>query len=151
MNRKTGRPSKLTPTVTKSLCAALRDGHYLETAAAAAGITRQTVRNWLKRGEVETDGPYRVFFNSIKKAEAQGEIALLKRLKAANKNGWQRFAWILERRHTEHWGRRRVELSGPDGGPIGLETSIAMSDEDLQARILQIAKVAKERANGSAG
>lgn len=26
--------------------------------------------------------------------------------------------WLLERRYPEEWGRRRLEVTGPDGGPV---------------------------------
>lgn len=29
--------------------------------------------------------------------------------------------WRLERRHSDVWGRRRLEVSGPDGGPVEVD------------------------------
>lgn len=33
--------------------------------------------------------------------------------------------WRLERRHPEKWGRRRIELTGADGGPVQVEDAAA--------------------------
>lgn len=42
---------------------------------------------------------------------------------------WTAAAWLLERRHTAEFGKQtRVELSGPEGGPIQV-------DESAEARI----------------
>ena len=53
--RRAGRPSKLTPDVQQAITAALRAGAYLEQAARHAGISVQTVYNWLDRGRSELD------------------------------------------------------------------------------------------------
>lgn len=33
---------------------------------------------------------------------------------------WTAAAWYLERKHPERWGRRRLEITGPEGDPIEL-------------------------------
>lgn len=46
---------------------------------------------------------------------------------------WRASAFYLERVHTKRWGRRQtVEVSGPDGGPIGVD---ATSGARLTARL----------------
>lgn len=47
--------------------------------------------------------------------------------------------WRLERRHPELWGRRRIELSGPDGGAIPVEGRAAALADDLE-RLLSAAE-----------
>ena len=33
--------------------------------------------------------------------------------------------WRLERRHPERWGRRRIEVSGPDGEAIPIDARVS--------------------------
>jgi transposase len=40
----------LTPEVAEAIVEAMRGGNYLETAAALAGISIATLRNWLRDG-----------------------------------------------------------------------------------------------------
>jgi len=40
------RPTKLTPAVQKKIVDAIKAGNYMETAAAYAGISKQTLYNW---------------------------------------------------------------------------------------------------------
>ena len=46
MSKRPGRPSKRNPEVEKKILDALRTGAYLETAAAYAGIHRDTLNEW---------------------------------------------------------------------------------------------------------
>ena len=49
------------------------------------------------------------------------------------------FRWILSRRRPEKWGdREKVELSGPQGGPIQTEQTVHLPDDDTLAEILRI-------------
>jgi hypothetical protein len=45
-----GRPTDLTPEVQKTICEAIEDGCYVETAVSLAGISRPTFYVWLKKG-----------------------------------------------------------------------------------------------------
>jgi hypothetical protein len=44
------RPTKLTPDRQDTICKALARGQYLETAAALAGISVSTLRDWIRSG-----------------------------------------------------------------------------------------------------
>ena len=46
-----GRPSKLTPERAQAIALAVSEGHYLQHAAAAAGVARSSVHSWLARGQ----------------------------------------------------------------------------------------------------
>lgn len=52
-----GRPSKLTQQMIDRIGASLRTGHYVETAAAMAGISKVTLYAWLKHGARMADTP----------------------------------------------------------------------------------------------
>ena len=141
-----GRPTKLTPTLTKTICSYIADGSYIFTACAAVGIDERTYQRYIKQGEADLkaqkDTDFAVFVASIKKAEAKAgthhvEIIhnsaeggqLIKETVTTRKNGdeitervysapnWQAAAWLLERKYPDDWGRReRHELTGTDDG-----------------------------------
>lgn len=45
--------------------------------------------------------------------------------------------WFLERRHPEDFGRQRIELSGPEGGPIELGLAASAADK-VRALIAEV-------------
>jgi transposase len=101
-----GRPTKLTPEVQKRIIDALRAGNYVETAAAYAGIGRQTLYDWLHRGAKEGKGAYHEFHEAVEKALAESEVRDVALIAKAAEAQWQAAAWRLERRAPERWGKR---------------------------------------------
>lgn len=99
-----GRPTSLTPEVQRKVCASLREGNYLETAAGAAGIHRNTLRNWIVRGE-KGEEPFAEFLGAVKMAEDAGEKLLLSEIRQGV-DAWQARSWIMERRWPNKWGGR---------------------------------------------
>jgi transposase-like protein len=130
------RPTKLTDDVQKRVLDALRSGNYMETAARYAGIDESTLHRWIARGkEDDAEEPYREFCKSVERARAEAEVRNLHLIQSAAQGGtWQAAAWFLERSFPGRWGRReKVEMSGPDGGPItlkGLADLMGVSDEE---------------------
>jgi hypothetical protein len=106
----------------------------METAAQYAGLHKDTLYEWLKRGAREKDRVARnprnrireeerlfvLFSDAIKEALAQAEIQDVTMITQAAMNGaWQAAAWRLERKFPGRWGRKPiVEVTGKDGGPI---------------------------------
>ena len=108
-----GRPSKCTPARQKIICEAVRDCLPYHEAARLAGIDPDTLRRWMRRGE-QGDKPYAALCGAIKKAEAEAQRTLVKRIGNPNADeakGWQRWAWLLERRWPETWAQRQPEAS----------------------------------------
>jgi transposase len=105
------RKTKFTTEVEDRLLRALRLGCYVETAAALAGISRDTFYDWIKKG-AKGVAPYAAFARKVDQAMAESEardLAVI--LKAAEKN-WTAAAWRLERRFPDRYGRNdrtRVE------------------------------------------
>jgi hypothetical protein len=60
-----GRPSKVTPELARQILAELRRGGRLVTAASLAGIGKSTLFEWLRRGEMESSGPYYAFVREV--------------------------------------------------------------------------------------
>lgn len=104
------RPTKLTPAVQQTICDALEKGNYRATAAAVAGIHRNTLIDWERRGENGED-LYVDFLTAMQMAEAKAEMALVAEIRHAepgvpNVRGadlWQAKAWMLERRYGGKW------------------------------------------------
>lgn len=99
-----GRPSKLTPEVELVILDAIEKGNYRATAAALAGVHRNTLSNWMRWGE-EGKEPYAEFNCAMERAEARAESTLLEVVKVADA-GWQGSAWLLERRWASRWSQR---------------------------------------------
>lgn len=123
-----GRPPKISENVINSILAALQAGAYIETAAAYAGIHKDTFYAWLKRGRAakdaaidydtsiidqkkvpESEHQFVRFSDAIEKALADSELMALQEINKASKDGhWQAAAWRLERKFPQRYGRRTM-------------------------------------------
>jgi hypothetical protein len=103
MKGKGGRPNKLTAEVTERIVEAIKRGATYEIACNYAGITYQTFRNWMIKGEkTRRKNKFFEFFNKVKEAEGEAAYRWLAIIdKAAIEGSWQAAAWKLERRHRE--------------------------------------------------
>jgi hypothetical protein len=108
-----GRPTSLTPEVQATIVEHVRAGNYRSVAAAAAGVHRNRLAEWEKRGE-SGEEPYAGFACALQKAEAEAEVELLAEIRAAQSGTpgvsaadlWTTKAWILERRFAARWCAR---------------------------------------------
>ncbi len=147
-----GRPSKLDSTRIARIADALRQGHARGTAAALAGISPSTMFGWMAIAESDNPPPaFSEFLERIKAAEAEAEDTLLAVIRDAAKGGtWQAAAWILERRHSDRWGRKlKAEFATspqkPDDRAVMARIAEAQTAAELSARVLDYAgKVAFE-------
>jgi hypothetical protein len=129
---KRGRPSKLTKEVAERICNAVQVGNHYCAAAAYGGITYQTLREWLKKGEKQRAGEFRDFLDAMKKAEADAEIALVAAWRSSAGKNWLAAAAFLERRYPERWARQRT---GPEGSAPALPASELLMDETQREAI----------------
>lgn len=135
------RPTKLTPKLQEQVVGYLRAGAYVETAAAAAGISKETLYSWLRRGAAD-EVPFAAFAEAVEEAQALAEMRDLALIGKAAETEWTAAAWRLERKFPSRYGRRQaVEVSGPEGGPIQIN--------DARTRILAI--LARGDDPGAAG
>jgi len=164
------RPSKFNSERIDKIVNLIRLGNFAETAAAAAGISKQTYYNWLARGKAEreridetgtkakaSEKHFLEFFDAVEgaRAEAEARMVALISTAAQDPTKWQAAAWWLERVAPQKYGRiNRTEISGPDGAPIQSETKsiqyseaeiIALADEILG---LNVDTSESENANG---
>jgi len=115
--RRVGRPTSLTPAVAETIIDAMCGGNYMETAAALAGISVATLRNWLRAGRRGESPELADFAQAIARARAVAEVRDLERI--GRDPSWQSAAWRLERRHPKRWGRRTYEpKSKPEPPPL---------------------------------
>ena len=115
------RPTKLTPEVQRKLVGLTRAGVYLTSSAPFVGVTRPTVRSWIRRGEAEiarvdageppdeAEQPYVEFALAMSQAKAYANImdmAVIRR--AAEKDPY----WALQslKLRNPEWFRSRVSL-----------------------------------------
>jgi transposase-like protein len=146
------RPSKLTPETKDRIVAAIRAGNYAEPAARSAGISEATYHRWMKRGERESKGIYRDFYEEVRRAEADAEVEAVARLRKAMPDDWRACLSYLERRYTERWGRRRAhEHTGAGGAPLRLAQVMFEDDETRKALDEALKAAGRARASGSGG
>lgn len=126
----------------------VRAGNYLETAAASADISAQTVRLWLKKGDELPGSVYHKFSRAFLKASAEWEASALANIDDAargryyaillkDENGNQMFdkdglplyikpeikdwtaqAYRLEKKFPEKYGKRESTTSDTSQAPI---------------------------------
>ena len=116
-----GRPTRLTPERAARIVALIRAGNYLEVAASAAGVSRTSLRRWLKIGDRMKTGPHADFAAAVEKASGEAECRDVALISKAAAEHWQAAAWRLERKNSSRWGRtQKTELTGKDGGPVAV-------------------------------
>lgn len=147
-----GRPTSLTAEVQEAILTALEAGNYRSTAAAAAGIHRNTLGNWEKWGE-EGKAPYADFLVAMQQAEAKGEMQLLAEIRDARPgvpgvsgaDVWQAKAWMLERRFATRWCARVKQQVAEN---VDALTSKLKADPELHRKVLDVI-AAEEPAAGT--
>jgi len=103
------RDTKFDPERAKSILADLATGNTQACAAARAGVTDRTLRNWIARGK-RGRKPFVSFVSALKKAERDAEAFAVRSIVAAGKKNWTAHAWWLERKFPEDWSTNRAEI-----------------------------------------
>lgn len=109
----TSEPVKVTPEVREIICNMLRKGHFLVTALARAGVSRNALRIWRERA-AQDEEPYASFMAEIEKAKAEGEDLHVSNLVRAGETDWRASQFLLKQRWAKRWGEKetKVKLSG---------------------------------------
>ena len=146
-SRKPGQPTKCTPDLTKKFVYHLSRGAYVRHTCAFLGVTERVFYDWIERGRdyrdaVEDkltprpeDKVYFDFLVETEKARAKPAVEAPKLILEIGKKqkDWRPLAWLLERSQPELWGRRKLEVTGNNGGPIrtaNLTGTMSMDDMD---------------------
>lgn len=118
-----GRPSKITPELIERVASIVRMGNYLDTAARFCGIDKVTFHNWMKKGHAQRRGIYRDFLNALEEAQAAADVRDHGLIAKASAKDWRAAETHLRLRNQARYGAKRVEVSGPDGKAVQVESS----------------------------
>lgn len=123
--------SKFSPELAERIVGALKAGVGFSRAAAAEGITPETLRLWRRRGERDPEGPYGRLAAEGAKAHARFLGAAERCVNKAIAEGDVKAAqWKLERQLPDEYGPRQttsLEVSG------GLDVGAVDMDEVTEA------------------
>lgn len=94
-----------------NLLKAIESGLPYETACKLSNINPMNFYNWRKWGEEArkkgVENIYSKFLDKFEKAEAKAEArALIEIQNAGRKGSWQAWAWFLERRYPDRYGKQ---------------------------------------------
>jgi len=126
--------------------ALVREGQTLETAARVAGIHRDTLHEWRRRGRTaaargadgealdRADVAYVEFEEAVSAARAEAEAAAVQVIWSAMPRDWRAAAWYLERSVPEHWSRRsHTEVDIAPAGQGALAAGLSVGRELREA------------------
>jgi transposase len=94
---------KLTKEIAEVIYIYLENGSTYEIAAQAVGVHRNTLYNWICRGEKE-EPEYQDFVQNITKARAKAEIKYLNIVEKAMEKDWTAARWKLAHMNPDAWG-----------------------------------------------
>jgi hypothetical protein len=147
IGRKPGQPTKCSPDLTKKFVYHLGRGAYVRHTCAFLGVTERVFYDWVERGKAYRDAlednqtprpedrVYYDFLLETDKARAKPAVEAPKLILDIGKKqkDWRALAWLLERSQPELWGRRKLEVTGSNGGPIrtsNLTGTVSLDDLD---------------------
>ena len=95
------RRSKFNPHTMNAILEAISIGCTFELAAERAGISRQTLYNWILQGKKAKHGKFYDFVQQLKRAESRSAVAALATINKEIQQGNLKAAFfLLERRHN---------------------------------------------------
>ena len=104
--------SKFDEETQAAIIASLRDGNYLEPAAEAAGVSRHTVLEWIRRGEGRDDRSaepeFVEFAEKVRAARALAESRMVRVLTSAAVDDWRAAEAWLKRARPDRWTERQT-------------------------------------------
>ena len=114
-----GRPTKFNQDVADQIIQYIMLGSYVETAAMAAGISKNCFYEWLKRGAHDKAAgrttQWSSFNDSVTNALGKSEQRDLLKVDKASERDWRAAAWKLERRAPRRWGpKAAMKIEGGD-------------------------------------
>lgn len=103
---------KLTNKLIEEISQLLEKGNFVESSAAACGISKDTFYRWLRNGKGESPSLLeKKLSDAVMRSIAKAEISDLARIDEFAKlpNGFRAVAWRLERRFPKKWGAKNCE------------------------------------------
>lgn len=131
-----GRPTKLTPARALGIVELVRAGNYKKVAAAAHGVSESALYEWIERGTDDKaagrDTVFAEFAESLTRAEAESESALLGAVRDAIPHDPKLALEILSRRYPARWARTtRPDDQARDDARVELVDVQGLTDEAL--------------------
>lgn len=128
------RPTKYTEAVGLRIVEEIRRGRPKWVAAQLVGVSRETLDEWIKRGEVDeppdADLPFVLFAELYRQAEAEycaQELDGIDGETGSKRGDWKRRAWKLQQRFPRQFAERKaIELTGADGETLNLSGPAAV-------------------------
>ncbi len=110
---KRGRPTRYSPETHRAIVAAVRAGSFDWIAAEASGISKATLKRWMRLGETTRREPYRTFATDVRQARAQARLSAELEVRRNEPFAWLRFGPGRERPDEPGWTEtREVKHSG---------------------------------------
>lgn len=125
-----GRPTKLSRAILEEIAKHIREGARAKDATLASGVSMKTWYRWNDEAEdPKADPIYHEFRLICEGTHALCKVTVAKKMYDAAKEGdpanWAKHVGM------EGFGANRVELSGPEGGPMQVETPGALMENLL--------------------
>jgi hypothetical protein len=136
--KKGPEPYHLDEKVREKIIFVLRNGGHWTTAAQFTGLSPSTLRDWRRHAKDSPGSDVAKFIRECKQAIASCEhqaaaVVFTSSIAAAKRGNPKPLQDFLVIRHPKRWGRRRIELTGKDGGPIEHRPLADVADSDLDA------------------
>jgi len=129
---------KLTKEIAEIIYAYLENGCTYETAAQAVGIHRNTLRNWIERGE-KGETEYQDFVHNIYKVRAKAELKYVGVIEKATMKDWNAARWMLTHMNPEVYGessRQQIEHTGSVDSNIIYEYKVIKDDSTVSPPVI---------------
>lgn len=134
------RYPKFTEENRKKVLMVLMMGLNLKTAAGHIGVTVGTLKGWIDKGRIvgeQAEGDERVFhefYMSCEEARSSNAIYLTNLQMSHAIADPRANEWLLKNLHPDQFGadsKRRIEHTGPGGGPLRSQVEIRQRIADL--------------------
>ena len=108
---------EITPEIGDEICGHIKRGNFVEVAAGLAGISKECLYSWLKKGKQDRrrgeSSQYLEFLEKFEKAGAFAEGRFVSIIAKAAEDQWTAAAWWLERTKPQRWGKKdKIEHTG---------------------------------------
>jgi hypothetical protein len=141
------RPSKLTPEMIETFAEWVRIGNTITNSARLCRVDYSTVLDWMQRGEAGDTPLHQAFYEAVIQADSQAEARAVAQWQKINQdtNDYRAVQGLLTHRHK--WAApSKVEISGPDGGPIKTNIDLdKLSVEELKSLEEMMSKATEDK------
>jgi len=129
-------PSKLTEEIAQAIVAAVGRGLHKYHIAGSVGISRQTLWQWIERGEAAEPGDeaFVAFLTRYKKAQADFCQARVGTILEASEKTWTAAAWMLERLYPDEYSDPAKELHQLRAEVAELRKLIPLEDTEADGK-----------------